>query len=125
MEVFQLIVQALIWTAVLVVFFQKKGYQKLYFLIVVAGYLLILYFIQNFYIATTFLCLWFIFTGTKFFVSKPILYSLFIALLFLGYANPFFYIISIVIYIITLSNFLLSAFKSVKETSPKLPLKAY
>jgi hypothetical protein len=116
-EVFSLVVQyvkwfitLLVWIAIVIEFFSSKGKQKIYFLVVLSGYLLISYFIQDFFLSTTFLTIWFVFTGVKYFVSKEILFVLFVALLFLDYSNPFFYIIAFCLYIITLSNFIFSTF---------------
>jgi len=58
--------------------------------------------------------LWFLFMETKYFVSKEILFALYVILIILGLSNPFFYIISFVLYDLTLLNFILGTFKKVK-----------
>ncbi len=128
LEYFQWFIEILIWITVLVTFFTSKGSKRIQFIFVLAGYLLIRFYFgqfyeQNFFLGTTFMCMWFIFAGVKFFVSKNILILLFIAMLFLTYSNPLFYIIAFVLYTLTLSNFLLSTLKNLKQESsvPQMP----
>lgn len=114
MQIFELVIAVLIWACVAVNFFAGNRNQKINLIIVVIGYLAILYYIENFFAATTLMTLWFLFTGTKYFVSKEILFALYAVLILLGFANAFFYIIAFVLYAITLSNFILSTLKQVK-----------
>ncbi|MFH1664091.1 MAG: hypothetical protein ABH986_04775 [archaeon] len=115
LEVFQLLITVLIWVCVAIQFFSGKRNEKILLIVIVIGYLLILYFIENFFFATTIMALWFLFTGTKFFVSKEILFLLFVVLMLLGLGNAFFYILVFVIYTITLSNFIFSTLKKINS----------
>jgi len=126
LEYFQWVIEILIWLAVIATFFTSKGNKRIQFIFVLAGYLLIRFYFgqfyeQNFFLGATFMCMWFIFAGVKFFVSKNILILLFIAMLFLTYSNPFFYIIAFVLYTLTLSTFLLSTLKNLKQ-EPQMPM---
>ncbi len=111
LEIFQLIVNVLVWLCVALNFVSGNTKERLNLIVVVAGYLAIIYFIQNFFAATTIMTLWFLFTGTKYFVSKEILFALYFVLIILGLSNPFFYLIAFVLYTLTLSNFILSTIK--------------
>jgi len=114
LNIFQLIITVLVWLCVAINFFVGNRSQKINLIIVVIGYLAILYYVENFFAATTVMTLWFLFAGTKYFVSKEILFALYAVLIVLSFANPFFYIIAFVLYTITLSNFILSTLKQVK-----------
>jgi len=114
MDLYQLLITVLIWVCVLISFFAGNRNKKINLVIVVIGYLAILYYIENFFAATTFMTLWFLFMGTKYFVSKEIIFILYVVIIVLGFANPLFYIISYVIYTLTLSNFILGTVKQVK-----------
>ncbi len=114
LEGFKLIVQFLVYAAIAINFFTTKGMERIHFIVVLAGYLLILHFVQDFFLSTTLITIWFVFIGVKYFVSKEILYILFIIMFFLDYSNPFFYMLAFVLYIITLSNFILSSFSKLK-----------
>ena len=114
LNLYELLITVLVWLCVLINLVYKKGSDRIHLILVVIGYLIIISFAQNFFVSTTFMCIWFLFSGVKFFVSKEILLLLFIIILVLGFANPFFYIISYVIYTLTLMNFILGSFKQVK-----------
>lgn len=114
LNLYQLIITVLVWVCVLINLIYKKGADRLHLIFVVIGYIIIISFAENFFVSTTFICIWFLFSGVKFFVSKEILLLLFIVILFLGFSNPFFYIISYAIYALTLLNFILGTFKQVK-----------
>ena len=122
LEAYQLIVQGLIYICIVITFFQSKGNKRIYFLFVLAGYILITIYIQNFFLSSTLMTSWFIFSGIDFFVSKEILFVLLLSMVFLGPSSPFFYIIALTLYTITLANFILSSFKMLnKENSlPKM-----
>ncbi len=118
LEAYQLIVQGLIYICIVITFFQSKGNKRIYFLFVLAGYILITIYIQNFFLSSTLMTSWFIFSGIDFFVSKEILFVLLLSMVFLGPSSPFFYIIALTLYTITLANFILSSFKMLnKENS--------
>ncbi len=112
--ILQLIVEILIWIAIAISLLVKRGSERLHMVIILAGYLIISFYLYNFFLAATLMTMWFLFIGVGYFVSRGILIVLLIIMLLLGYANPFFYFIAVILYIITLTNFIFSSFRQLK-----------
>lgn len=108
-----LILQVLIGLGILVNLATKRGKDLILFIIAVIGYLAILHFVNNFFVATSFICMWFVIMGAKFFVEKEILIGLFILMAIIGPSSPIFYIIAIMLYTISIANFLFTSAKQV------------
>jgi hypothetical protein len=112
-EIYQIIVQFLVYAAILINLVLTKGSARIKFLGIVAGYFFISFYINDFFLASTFITIWFLISGVDFFVSPEILAALVIIMYFLSYSNPIFYLVVIILYSITLTNFLFSSFRMV------------
>ena len=113
LEAVELIITLAIYLGILINIFTRKGSDQLMFVIALVGYFSILFFIQNFFLATIFITMWFVFIGYEFFVSKEILLGLFVLLALLDYSNPLFVLFALVVYVITTANFVFSSFRRI------------
>lgn len=115
LEVFTLAIMALVYIAIFINLLTKRGTDQVYFLFVLAGYLFITTVIKDFFLATTFIAMWFVAAGVEIFVSKWVLIGLFAVMAFLGYSNPFFFLLALALYAITTANFIFSSFRLLKS----------
>ncbi len=111
LEVFRLAVSLLIYGAIAINIISRKDLEKLYFLFMLAGYYYVSTVVNDFFLATTFITMWFIVVGVDFFVPKYVLIAMLALLLFLDYANPLFFFIAIILYVVTTTNFIFSSFR--------------
>ena len=111
LEIFTLIITALIYVGIFINIFTRRGLDQILFIIAVIGYFFILFVINDFFVATTFIAMWFVLTGTEFFLPKQILLGIFAIMLFVGTAHLLFYLLAIVLYTITVANFIFSSFR--------------
>lgn len=123
LEAFKLIVTALVYIAIFVNIFTRKGNDQLYFIAVLLGYFFIVNVINDFFLATTFIAMWFVLIGVSLFIPREALIGIFIVMLFLDYSNPIFFLLAIAVYTITTTNFLFSSFRRLgkeKQRTTKL-----
>jgi hypothetical protein len=88
----------------------NKGTKRWYFLIVIAGFLLIGKFIEDFYVSNILILCWLLFMNLKLFPSTWVLIFLVALAALLGLTNPFFYIIVIALWVIILWHFVNATF---------------
>ncbi|HLC79984.1 MAG TPA: hypothetical protein VJG83_06225 [archaeon] len=117
LEIFKLVITALIYLAIVVNIFTRKGNGQLYFAAVLIGYFFISYVINDFFLATTFIAMWFVISGVEMFVSKNLLLAIFVMMFIVGYSNPLFFLLALILYTITTTNFLFSTYKRIKSGS--------
>jgi len=113
--IYQLIIQILIYAAIVILLITQKGNERLKTIIMIAGFFALIFFVQNFYIANTFIMLWLLLMDVEFFVDKRILFGLIIIMVILGFGNPFFYFIAGILYIIILVNFFFYSFRQLQS----------
>ena len=83
----------------------NKGMKRIYFLIVIIGFLLISFYIDHFFASTLLIIGWLLLIDLDFFVSKWVLISFFALATFLGLNNPFFYVIVYALWVILVLTF--------------------
>jgi len=109
--IYQTIIQILIYIAVAILLLTSKGNERVKNIVIMIGFFTLDFFIQNFFVSSTYIMLWLLFTGVKFFVSRELLIGLILLMLVLGFGSPFFYIIALILNIIVLVNFFFSTFR--------------
>lgn len=118
-ELFRLAITILICIGILINIATRRGADQIYFIISLVGYFYLLLVMDDFFLATIFIAAWFIVMGSEFIVPKYILIALLAVIGFLGYANPFFFIGTIAVYVITITSFISNSFRRVKGGSGK------
>ncbi len=111
LEGFQLIAAVLITIGIIINLALRRGNERLLFMLVVIGYYAVIFLVNDFFLATTIIVMWFVATGAEFFLPKEILIVMFALLAVLGYSNPLFFLIASALYLISIANFLSTSYK--------------
>ncbi|MFH1664087.1 MAG: hypothetical protein ABH986_04755 [archaeon] len=96
----------------------NKGWTRIYYLVMILGFLSMIRFIEHFYVVQVLILCWLLFMGINFFVYKWVYFGLLIALLFLGLSNPFFYLIVFAIWITIIFQFIHGSFGLLDTKNP-------
>ncbi len=105
-----------LWMLIAVIIFltlaNNKGWKKAYFLVIIIGFLVLGKLINDWFVSTALIAGWLLIFNLDFFVSKAVLFSAMIALVFLGVSSPLFYLIVFVLWIIIMWFFISSTFSA-------------
>ncbi len=103
-----------LWVLIGIIIFitltKSKGWTRVYFLVVILGFLVLGKFIDNFFVSNVLALLWLLLMRIEFFVSKWVLLSFLLLLVFFGLSSPFFYVIVFVLWIIIIWHFINGTF---------------
>lgn len=113
-QLLQLILEILIYIAIIIFLITEKGSRRLIFLIILVGYFMITFYFNDPFLSAALITMWFLFSGITFFVSRELLIAFAIIMLILGYSNPLFYFIAVLFYIINVTNFIFAGLKRVR-----------
>ncbi|HLC36610.1 MAG TPA: hypothetical protein VJK05_03315 [archaeon] len=106
-------INVLVYLAIAVNLFKAKGNKKFHFIVVVIGFFAINYFIQNFFLASALLAAWFVFEGMESLVSKQLMVLMIAVMIVISPSSPYFYLIALMLYLITIFDFLYHALKKI------------
>ena len=101
---------ALMGLIIFITLITNKGWKRFYFLIMIIGFLSLGKFIEHWYVSIALTFAWLLFMKLDFFVSKWVLFSVMIMLLFFDLSSPFFYLIVLALWIIMLWHFINTTF---------------
>ncbi|PIN99015.1 MAG: hypothetical protein COT90_01495 [Candidatus Diapherotrites archaeon CG10_big_fil_rev_8_21_14_0_10_31_34] len=110
LEQFNFWLWMLFWIAIFLALVLSPTEKKPYFIVLICGFLLIVFFIPNFYVSMALIFVWLLLLRLQFFASRWMLIGFISLLLFLDLGNPFFYIIIFALWFIMVWNFLTGSF---------------
>jgi hypothetical protein len=123
-QVLQFIVMPMIYISVILNIVATSGRERITNAIIIIGFFSLDFYFQDFFIKFAFIALWLLLMGVKFFVSKEILVVMVVFLFMLGYGNPWFQIIAILLYLIIVINFLGYSFGLIAKKEEPEQLKS-
>ena len=84
----------------------NKGMKRIYFLVVIIGFLSITFYVEHFFASTILIIGWLLLVDLDFFVSKRVILLFFALATVLGLTNPFFYVIIYALWIVLVFTFI-------------------
>jgi len=116
---YNIVITAVICLFIIINLILLKGFEKFVLIVAVVLYLAILFFIQDFFLASTLIILVFIAASKiakwKYLVKEEIIIAMGVIILLLDRANPVYILFSFAFYIIAVANFLYSTVDLMKS----------
>lgn len=110
LEQFNFWLWMLFWVAIFLVLILSPVSKKPYFLVLICGFLSIVFFFPHFYVSAALIFIWLLLMRLPFFASRWVLIGFTALLLFMDLGNPFFYILIFALWFIMVWNFLTGSF---------------